>query len=142
MAELPTGIALEVATPLGKELSVETESVQVPSAAGQFGVLAGHVPLLAALKPGILTYKQEGKQLRAAVGGGYAEAGAGRVRLITEFFMRPEDVDLEDAQKDRAAAEAHLKELKATTEEVAYRDAERALQWAEARIELAGSASN
>ena len=136
MADLPTALMLEVATPLGMALSVETDSVQAPSMLGELGVLPGHVPLLAALKPGILTYRQGGQLLKAAVGGGFVEAGASHVRVITEFFQRPDQVDVDDARKDLAAAEAKLKETKATVDDLEYKEAERAQQWAQARLQL------
>jgi F-type H+-transporting ATPase subunit epsilon len=142
MADLPTTLTLEVATPLGLPLTVETDSVQVPSVAGEFGVLPGHLPLLAALKPGILTWRQGGQFLRAAVGGGFAEATATRVRLITEFFVKQGEVDLEAAQRDLAAAQQRLKDTKATTEDVEYREAQRDVDWALARIALAGTSAN
>src|SRR6187402_1422907 len=112
MADLPTTLTLEVATPLGLPLTVETDSVQVPSVAGEFGVLPGHLPLLAALKPGILTYKQDSQMLRAAVGGGYVEATGTHVRLITEFFVKQGEVDLEAAQRDLQTASQRLRETK------------------------------
>jgi F-type H+-transporting ATPase subunit epsilon len=136
MADLPSTLTLDVTTPLGQALSVETDSVQAPSVAGELGVLPGHVPLLAALRPGILTYKQGGQFLKAAVGGGFVEAGASHVRVITEFFQKPEQVDVEDARKDLEAAEARLRETKATIDDVEYKEAERAQQWAQARLLL------
>ena len=142
MAELPTIVTLEVATPLGMALSVQTDSVQLPSVAGELGVLGGHVPLLAAMKPGILTYKKDGQFLRAAVGGGYAEVLPDRVRLIAEFYMTREQVDVPAAQRDLEAAELRLKELKATIVDLEYREAERNLHWAQARLQLAGGESN
>lgn len=136
MADLPSTLQLEVATPLGMALSVETDSVQAPSMAGELGVLPGHVPLLAALRPGILTYRQGGQLHKAAIGGGFVEAGAAHVRVITEFFQRADQVDVEDARKDLAAAEAKLKETKATIDDVEYKEAERAQQWAQARLQV------
>jgi F-type H+-transporting ATPase subunit epsilon len=142
MANLPTALTLEVATPLGTALAVQTDSVQMPSVEGEVGVLPGHVPLLAALKPGILAYKQEGQLLRAAIGGGYAEATPDHVRVITEFFVKPEQVDLQLAQRDLQAAEKRLKETKAAITDVEYQEAQRDFEWAQARLTLAGSASN
>lgn len=139
MADLPTSLALEVATPVGMALSLETDSVQVPSVAGEFGVLPGHLPLLAAVKPGILTYKDGGQVQRAAVGGGFVEATGGRVRVITEFFVKQGEVNLEAAQKDLDAAAKRLRETKATIEDVEYREAQRDYDWAQARITLAGA---
>jgi F-type H+-transporting ATPase subunit epsilon len=142
MADLPSSLKLEIATPLGMALSVQTDSVQVPSVEGEFGVLPGHVPLLAALKPGILTYREGGQFHQAAVGAGYAEATADHVRLISEFFLRKEQIDVEDARKDLAAAEAQLKSVAGTIEDVAYQEAKTAYDWAIARLTLAGGANN
>ena len=142
MADLPSSLTLEVATPLGMALHLETESVQVPSVAGEFGVLPGHLPLLAALKPGILTYRKDNQMQRAAVGGGFVEATGTHVRLITEFFVRQGDVDLEAAQRDLQAASQRLRETKATIEDVEYREAQRDYDWAQARLTLAGAGMN
>lgn len=142
MADLPTALTLEVATPLGLALSVQTDSVQAPSVVGEFGVLPGHVPLLAALKPGILTYRKDGQLLRAAVGAGYAEATPDHVRLITEFFVRKDQIDVEQARTDLRHAEARLKETKATIEDIEYQEAQREYDWAQARIQLAGADAN
>lgn len=141
MADLPTTVTLEVATPAGMALSVQTDSVQLPSAVGELGALGGHVPLLAAMKPGILTYRKDGQMVRAAVGGGFAEVIADRVRLIAEFYVTREAVDLAAAQRDLEAADGKLKASKAKTDELEYQEIERDLQWAQARIQLAGGES-
>ncbi len=142
MSDLPTSLTLEVATPLGMALHLETDSVQVPSVAGEFGVLPGHLPLLAALKPGILSYRKDNQMQRAAVGGGFVEATGTHVRLITEFFVRQGDVDLAAAQRDLQAASQRLRETKATIEDVEYREAQRDYDWAQARLTLAGAGMN
>ena len=142
MAESPNLLHLEVATPLGMALTLDTESVQVPSVAGELGVLPGHVPLLAAVKPGILAYRRDGQPVRAAIGGGYVEVDFGRVRLLTEFFARPEEVDTQQARRDLDAAEARLKAHDGPIDETEHKEAQRDLDWALARLELAGGETN
>lgn len=132
-------LTLQVATPLGTALEVESDSVQVPSVSGELGVLPGHVPMLAALKPGILTYRQDGQTVRTAIGGGYVEVAPSSIRLITEFFTRREDVDLAVARKDLETAEGRLKAHDGPIDETEHKEAQRDLDWALARIELAGS---
>ena len=139
---LPTTLTLEVATPLGMQLSLSTDSVQVPSALGELGVLPGHLPILAAVRPGILTFNENGVKQRVAIGGGFAEADATHVRIITEFFQKPEDVDLAKAQADLAAAETRLKGLPGTTDDIEHIEAKRDYDWANARIDLARGSSN
>ena len=128
---------LEVSTPLGRALEVQSDSVQIPGVAGEFGVLAGHLPILAATKPGILKYRENGQMKFAAVGAGFAEADASTVRLISEFFTFPKDLDLQDAKKDLAAAEARMKEFKGKLGDPAHSEIQRNIDWALARIELA-----
>src|SRR4051812_30894170 len=142
MANLPTSLALDIATPLGSALSVQTDSVQLPSAAGEVGILPGHVPLLAALKPGILTYQQDGQSLRAAIGSGFAEATADRVRVISEFFLKPEQIDVAAAQRDLQAADARMKSAKGMITDVDFEEAQRDYDWAQARLALASASSN
>jgi F-type H+-transporting ATPase subunit epsilon len=142
MSSLPTSLTLEVATPLGMQLSLSTDSVQLPSASGELGILPGHLPVLAAMKPGILTYNNAGVKERAAVGGGFAEADATHVRVITEFFQKAGDVDLAKAQADLATAEARLKGLKGTIDDIEHVEAKRDYDWATARIELSKTAAH
>ena len=52
--------------------SGEVDQVDVPGTEGDFGVLAGHAPLVAMLRPGILTVYAGGEQ-KIVVLGGFAE---------------------------------------------------------------------
>jgi F-type H+-transporting ATPase subunit epsilon len=142
MAESANVLALSVATPLGVALDLETESVQVPSVVGELGVLPGHVPLLAAVKPGILAYRRDGQTVRVAIGGGYAEVDFGSVRLLTEFFARTEDVDVEQARRDLDTAESRLKAHDGPIDETEHKEAQRDLDWALARLALVGGEAN
>ncbi|HEX4351957.1 MAG TPA: ATP synthase F1 subunit epsilon [Polyangiales bacterium] len=132
-----TKLALTVATPLGMQLDLEVESVQLPGVAGEFGVLPGHVPLLAALRSGVLRYRQQGQIAIAAIGSGFAEADATHVRVISEFFSKPSDVSIEEARADLSKAEQSLK-AHAVLDEPEHIEAQGELDWARARIEVAG----
>lgn len=132
-------LSLEVSTPLGRALEVHSDSVQLPGVAGEFGVLPGHLPILAATKPGVMKYREAGQMKYAAVGAGFAEADATSVRLISEFFVREKDVSLEDAQRDLSAADARMKEFKGELGDPVFIEIQRDLDWAQARIELAST---
>jgi F-type H+-transporting ATPase subunit epsilon len=136
-ADEAKALALSVATPAGMQLDLQVESVQLPGVNGEFGVLPNHVELLAALKPGVVRYRKDGQTLIAAVGSGYSEADASHVRVITEYFARPADVSLDKAKADQANAEARLKSL--VLGEPDQVEAQNALDWALARIEIAQS---
>ena len=132
-------LALTLATPLGMQLNLSVETVQLPGLAGEFGVLPGHVELLAALRPGVMRYRKDGQTLIAAIGQGYSEADATHVRVITEFFAKPEDVEVEQARADQQNAEARLKN--AVLGEPDQLEAQSEYEWASARLEIAGSGS-
>ena len=44
----------ELVSPERLLLSVDAEMVTVPGAEGDFGVLAGHAPLISSLRPGVI----------------------------------------------------------------------------------------
>src|SRR4051812_37547199 len=86
-------IQLEIVTPRGKALDVTADEVTAPSVEGEFGVMPGHLPLLAALRTGIVTYRQGGDVKKCAVGAGFAEAGPTKVSILTDEFIQREQID-------------------------------------------------
>ena len=97
-------IRLEVVTPSGVVLSKEVNELTAPGASGEFGVLPGHRPLLAALRTGAITYRVGGEEAKAVLSYGFAEVVEDRALLLTEKFARKEDVDV-------VAVRARLKEV-------------------------------
>jgi F-type H+-transporting ATPase subunit epsilon len=133
-----TSLALNVATPDGMMLNLEVDSVQLPVVTGEIGVLPGHVPILAALKPGVLKYRSKGQNVVAAIGSGFVEADAKRVRVITEFFAKPEDIETAEAQADADKASQTLRTSTVPLGEPEQVEAQKDLDWALARLEAAG----
>lgn len=87
-------ILLEIVTPTGVALRKQVADVTAPSVAGEFGVMPGHVPLLAALRTGIVTYHESGKEHRHAVAHGFVEVIGDKALVLTERFMNKDDVDV------------------------------------------------
>ena len=65
----------ELVSPEKISFSGEVDQVDVPGAEGDFGVLAGHAPLIALIRPGIMTVTAGGEQTQLVVLGGFAEVG-------------------------------------------------------------------
>lgn len=133
-----TSIHLEVVTRTGVALRADVDEVQAPSVHGEFGVLPGHLPLLAALRSGILSWRNKGAVQRAVIGPGFAEAGTDKVLVITEHFVPEDDIDpaatktsLEDAKE----ALAKLEEDGVTTG-ARYSEQAARLEWCEAQLAL------
>ena len=146
MASIPSLLTLEVATPTGWALKpTQVSSVQAPSVFGEFGVLPGHLPLLVALKAGPIHYVVDGTTKHAAIGGtGYAQVdtqqdGSGKLRVLAEFYVEPDDIDMEEAQADLDAAIVRSKESREASDlEAAARDE----AWARARLEVGALAQS
>jgi F-type H+-transporting ATPase subunit epsilon len=84
---------LEIVTPEGVQLSEDIDELTAPSVDGQFGVLPGHRPMLAALATGIISYIQGGAVTQVAVGAGYVEIHGDRAVVLTDRFSTKAAVD-------------------------------------------------
>jgi F-type H+-transporting ATPase subunit epsilon len=131
---------LEVATPLGLALATKAESVQAPSVNGEFGVLPGHLPLLAAMKPGVLRYRAGGQLTVAAVSAGFVEAGSDKVLMLTDAFLAPKDIDESAARSDLERAQADLAGFGQEYEGREFEELQRRVDWAQARLDAKNEA--
>jgi F-type H+-transporting ATPase subunit epsilon len=102
----------ELASPARLVFSGEVEEVDVPGAEGDFGVLAGHAPLIAALRPGILTIREGGSAKRLYVRDGFAEVNADGLTVLAEFAVSVEELEPAILQNDIEGAEERLQEAK------------------------------
>lgn len=98
----------ELVSPTRLVFSGEVDQVDVPGAEGDFGVLANHAPLIAALRPGVLTIREGGGAKRIYVRDGFAEVNPKGLTIIAEFASSVEDLDAGELPKEIAAAEAQL----------------------------------
>jgi F-type H+-transporting ATPase subunit epsilon len=73
--------------------SDQVDQVDVPGTEGDFGVLAGHAPYVATLKPGIVTLHKGGEQKRVVVVGGFAEISATGLTILADMATALEDFD-------------------------------------------------
>jgi F0F1-type ATP synthase epsilon subunit len=71
------------------------------------------------------------------VGPGFVEALPDKVLLLTDAFLRPNAIDRAAAERDLAAAEKALTELKGPHEGGEHEELARALDWARARVDAA-----
>src|SRR6476469_8479677 len=104
-------IQLEIVTPKGRALDVLADEVTAPSVQGEFGVMPGHLPLLAALRTGIVTYRQGQDTKRCAVGPGFAEAGPTKVAILTDDYITREQIDPVVVRKELAEVQGELASL-------------------------------
>lgn len=83
----------ELVSPEKLLFSGEVEQVDVPGAEGDFGVLAGHAPMVTTLRPGVLTVKAAGGEQKIVVLGGFAEVSAKGLTVLADTADAVADFD-------------------------------------------------
>lgn len=99
----------ELVSPERILFSGDVVSVIVPSIEGEMTVLAGHAPLVAVLKPGIVMLQSDannGKEFY--VSGGLAEVTATSLTILAEQARFIEDVNLSVLDQEIVTAETRL----------------------------------
>jgi F-type H+-transporting ATPase subunit epsilon len=121
---LPTKLQLEIVTPDRALAREEVDEVVVPGSEGDLGVLPGHTPLLAMLKVGELWYRQGSEKHYLAVAFGFVEVLPDRVTILAQVAERPQDIDVERAERAKRRAEETL--ARPATDQQGEHDFERA----------------
>ena len=100
---------LEIVTPEKTVYSGEIESLRAPGSEGEFGVLARHRAMLAALGVGRIQFKETGAEDRqVATSGGFAEVHGSGVTILAETAEFGEEIDLARAEAARDRARERL----------------------------------
>lgn len=130
-------IRLEVVTPEGAAVRADVDQVEAPSVNGEFGVLPGHLPLLAAMRPGIVRYRSAGKTLTVAVGAGFAEAGADRMSILTDRCIDGKDVDVAGTRAQLDAATRKVEGWSEAAEGPEFEELSGNVLWLQAQLDAA-----
>ncbi len=129
-------IKLEIVTPEKKVFDETIDSVTVPTATGEVGILPNHAPLISSLKSGILSFNHKGVNEKMVVSGGFVEVSTNKVSILTDIAEKVDEIDTETARADRENAEKALSGTWSGTEEDYEAEKER-LERAQARLSLA-----
>ena len=132
-------VEFELVSPEKLLTSQPVDMVVVPGAEGDFGVLAGHAPMISTVRPGVIDV-YEGDRIidRVFVAGGFAEVTETRCTVLAEQALPLADID-------RGKVEQEFKDLSEDLDD-AKSDAERAaveakLAVARAKLDAAGAGS-
>ncbi|KAF5481651.1 hypothetical protein F2P56_002289 [Juglans regia] len=113
---IPSKITVNFVLPYASELSAkEVDMVIIPATTGQMGVLPGHVPTIAELKPGVLSVHEGNDVTKYFLSSGFAFIHANSVAdIIAVEAVRIDHIDPSLVQK--GLAEFTQKLSSATTE--------------------------
>ena len=121
-------VDFELVSPETLVLSEAVEMVVVPGDDGDFGVLAGHAPMISTIRAGVIhVFAGNAVQKRIFVAGGFAEVTPERCTVLAEEAVIVDDID-------RGVVEQELKDLSEDVDD-ATDDEERAVT--QARLDVA-----
>jgi len=133
-------IQLEIVTPSGVALREQVTDVTAPSVDGEFGVLPGHLPILAALRTGIVSYHVNGAEEHVAVHHGFAEVQDDKALFLTERFAKKADVDVVKVRLRLKEVDEELDHWQGDLTDPRRRELIEEEQWLAAQLELIGDA--
>lgn len=101
----------------GVKFKEDAYSITLPTASGEITVYPAHEPLISVLKPGVVTVrksKNDPDQLleHFATYGGVLEVTSEGVTVLVDEADADEEINLQEAEKARTAAEEMLKNAK------------------------------
>ncbi|HZC97255.1 MAG TPA: F0F1 ATP synthase subunit epsilon [Bradyrhizobium sp.] len=83
----------DLVSPEKLAFSGEVDQVDVPGVEGDFGVLAGHAPVVAVIRPGILTITSGGTHQKIIVLGGLAEVSDKGLTVLADVATSIQELD-------------------------------------------------
>ncbi len=99
--------------------SDDVTMVVVPGSEGDFGVLAGHAPLMSTIRPGAIDIYADDMDhvtTRVFIDGGFAEVGDNGLTILAESAVPVGEIDVEGVARELAAARTELGAVKSDAE--------------------------
>jgi F-type H+-transporting ATPase subunit epsilon len=128
---------LSIVTPEKVFFEAEIKSLIIPGTEGYLGVLPDHAPLITALKPGKIEFRDAADRLHTlAVSTGFLEVSRNKANLLVEAVEFADEIDLERAQKAHQAARKALKSAGEGKSEVELKALRSAVERAANRIKV------
>jgi F-type H+-transporting ATPase subunit epsilon len=106
----------ELVSPEKLLFSGEVEQVDVPGLEGDFGVLEGHAPLVATLRPGILTVHAAGGTEQIIVLGGFVEVSDKGLTVVADIAESAEEFDKAVLAREMEAVQKRIEKTEPGSE--------------------------
>lgn len=128
-------IELKIVTPEKILLQETVEGVTFPTVEGEITVLPDHLPIIAAIKPGELKIKKDGKEKFLSITRGVLEVDGKTITLLTDAAETVETIDEKRAEQAKQRAEEIMS--KTRKDEEGYTEAVAELERALSRLKIA-----
>lgn len=124
---------LEILSPGRKFYEGEVDTVIVPGIEGEYGILVDHIPVVIALKDGIIKIKEGAQWREAIIHGGFIQVEHKSSIIMADSVEWPEEIDINRAQSAKERAEERLRQQ---LSQVEYIRSKAALSRAMARLRI------
>lgn len=130
-------LVVNLVTPKGVVAHTDTNSVRAPGELGEFQLLGGHVPMLSALKAGVITVGTAPKPVvHYAVSSGYLRVDpSGMVEILVEQAVPAIEVNEETAKRELDAAKQELDRWGDRPMDAEHLNVQQRAAWAQARLD-------
>lgn len=121
--------SISIVAPDRSVVEDRAQSVVAPGIEGYFGIMAGHLSMVATLRAGIVEYVDaKGQRHHIAVSGGFAEISAERLTILADSASRASEIDVkQEEQRLEKARRALRGEDTTMTSQEATAEIERAM---------------
>jgi len=109
-------LQLEIVTPEKRVYNKSVDSVVLPTAKGEVGILPGHIPMVFKLEPGELEVIHSGQTEYLAVDRGFAHVLGDQVKVLAEAAIDVAEINPEEVAEARRRALAALEEARNSTD--------------------------
>lgn len=106
-------IHFQIATADGVVCDEMISFALVPMSDGDAGIMAGHAPMIAALRDGVVKYSSGGEEHFAALSGGVLSVADNELILLARTAEKAENIDIARAQASESRARRRIEEKSA-----------------------------
>lgn len=100
---------LSIVTPEKIEYEGDVRSLTAPGADGYLGILSHHAPLITALKPGKIEFRDASDRVHVlAVSNGFLEVSKNRATILADAIETADEIDIERAREAYERSKAQL----------------------------------
>jgi F-type H+-transporting ATPase subunit epsilon len=104
------GFRLEMITPEKRFFDGECESLIIDTPEGKRGVLAHHTPMVAAVAPGVISFKTNGEWKTCHTTGGFAEVRPDETVINMQIVEWPEEMQHRLEEEAKEQSEEHRRQ--------------------------------
>lgn len=107
---------VEMITPERTFFKGDIECLEVETEEGELGVLAGHLPMVAALRSGRIRFLKDGLWKEAATSEGFIEIRPDETVVLTQTMEWPEEIEINRVRQAIERAEEVMRQNKSLRE--------------------------